>query len=92
MAKTRAQLIISGDVQGVCYRASAWDRATELGLTGWVRNLSNGDVEALAEGEEALVQELIDWCEVGPPSARVESVRVTRSEYRGEFLRFMVLH
>lgn len=91
MAKTRAQLIISGEVQGVCFRASARDRAMELGLTGWVRNLANGDVEALAEGEEALVQEFIDWCGVGPPAARVENVEVARSDYRGEHRHFMVL-
>jgi acylphosphatase len=92
MAKTRAHLIVSGDVQGVCFRANARDRATELGLTGWVRNLPDGDVEALAEGEEALVQEFIEWCEVGPPAARVESVEVTRSAFRGEHQHFVVLH
>jgi acylphosphatase len=90
MAQARVRLTISGTVQGVFYRASARDEAERLGLTGWVRNLINGDVEALAEGPEALVEQFIDWCRVGPPAARVEQVEVEREEYRGEYQRFSV--
>lgn len=68
--------IVTGRVQGVWYRAHTRDKARELGLQGYVRNLPNGDVEILVHGEETVVDALIDWSWVGPPMARVSDVRV----------------
>lgn len=87
---TRAELIISGLVQGVFYRASAQEEALRLGLCGEVRNLPGGEVEAVVEGEQRVVEEFISWCRRGPPSARVEEVRVRWSAARGEFRTFRV--
>jgi acylphosphatase len=72
----RAEVTIKGRVQGVFYRASARDEAERLGLHGEVRNLPDGSVELVAEGERAVLEELIAWCRRGPPLALVEEVRV----------------
>ncbi len=69
-------LIISGKVQGVFYRASCQEVAQRLGLTGWVKNLSGGQVEVLAQGEKERIEKLIQWCKKGPPSAMVSDVNV----------------
>lgn len=66
--------MVSGQVQGVFFRASAEATARRLGLTGWVRNLRDGRVELVACGEEAPLQELERWLWQGPPHARVEHV------------------
>ncbi len=87
---TRAELLISGQVQGVFYRASAQQEAQRLGVYGEIRNLPGGEVEAVVEGEKGAVEEFIAWCRVGPPSARVEDVRVRWSAHRGEFRTFRV--
>ena len=87
---TRADLLISGRVQGVFYRASAQQEAMRLGLVGEVRNLPGGQVEAIVEGPKERVEEFIDWCWRGPPSADVENVRVRWSKALGEFRTFMV--
>jgi len=87
---TRADLLISGRVQGVFYRASAQQEAMRLGLVGEVRNLPDGQVEAIVEGAKERVEEFIDWCRQGPPSADVENVRVRWSKALGEFRTFMV--
>lgn len=67
-------LRIRGRVQGVFYRESMRQRAAELGVTGWVRNRSDGSVEALVQGDAPNVERLIDWARSGPPDARVESL------------------
>ena len=72
MKRVRAR--ISGGVQGVFYRATAVERAGELGLAGWVRNLPDGSVELEAEGPEDRLEELLAWCGRGPPAARVSGV------------------
>ncbi|TMA31965.1 MAG: acylphosphatase [Deltaproteobacteria bacterium] len=87
---TRAELVISGRVQGVFYRASAQQEAQRLGLHGEIRNLPGGEVEAIVEGEKSRIDEFIAWCRRGPPSAEVEDVRVRWSEPRGEFRTFRV--
>ncbi|MFP3950714.1 MAG: acylphosphatase [Candidatus Bathyarchaeia archaeon] len=86
----RAHLLIYGRVQGVGFRSSTRRRANQLGLKGWVRNLSNGSVEVVAEGEENAVEKLITWCNRGPSLANVRRVEVERSEAKGEFSRFRV--
>lgn len=71
-----AKLKIHGRVQCVFYRQSTREKARELGLSGWVRNMPDGTVEALATGPENVVKELIAWCEQGPAYARVDKVDV----------------
>ena len=91
MTMTRVHLLIQGEVQGVCYRASAREEAERLGLKGWVRNLDSGEVEAEVEGPEELVNEFTLWCRRGPPTAEVSEVQVERREYLGDFKGFGIL-
>jgi len=76
----RAHLLIEGRVQGVFFRQETAERAMSLNVSGWVKNLPDGRVEALFEGEERAVEELIDWCHMGPPSALVRRVHVEREK------------
>ena len=71
MADSAVHIVVCGQVQGVFFRASAQAQALELGLTGWVRNLSNGTVEVHAEGSWDTLGLFIKWCEKGPSSAKV---------------------
>src|SRR5205814_10371244 len=87
---TRVELVISGRVQGVFYRASAQQEAQRLGLHGEIRNLPGGEVEAVVEGEQTEVDEFIAWCRRGPPAADVEDVRVTYGPPRREVSGFRV--
>lgn len=84
----RSHVFISGRVQGVFFRANTRDRARELGLGGWVRNLPDGRVEAVFEGEEDRVREMIEWCHRGPRFASVSRVEVDMEEPSGEFKAF----
>jgi len=88
--KVRAHVFISGRVQGVFFRAHTQEKAFELGVKGWVRNLPDGRVEAVFEGDEDAVKKIIDWCHVGPPAARVDDVEVIWEEYKGEFDSFSI--
>ncbi len=87
----RAHVWISGRVQGVFFRAHTKEVAEKLGLTGWVRNLPDGRVEAVFEGEEEAVKEAIEWCKRGPPLARVEKVEVRYEDPTGEFRDFRIV-
>ena len=73
----RAHAIVWGRVQGVYYRASTRDQALALQLTGWVRNLADGNVEFEAQGEADKVDSLLRWAEQGPPNARVSKLDYT---------------
>ena len=84
------QVILYGYVQGVFFRAFASERATQLGLTGYVRNLSRGTVEVNAEGERKQLDQLIGYLKIGPPSAKVERVVTNWSEYTGRYSRFSI--
>jgi len=88
--KARLHMIISGNVQGVLFRAFTQKKAEELGVKGWVRNNADGTVELVAEGERWDVRRLEDACRTGPPAADVEDVRVWWEEFRGEFSSFVV--
>lgn len=90
MALRTVHLRIEGLVQGVSYRASARDEATRLGLTGWVRNLPNGDVEALAAGPSNAVVQFVTWCKHGPDEARVSNVTMTEASLEPGLLGFEV--
>lgn len=72
--RTRLRLRITGRVQGVWYRGATEAEARRLSVDGWVRNLSDGSVEALIEGERPAVRALADWCRQGPPGAHVRDV------------------
>jgi acylphosphatase len=80
LSTKRVQVVISGRVQGVAFRANCQRRATELGVTGWVRNLWNGSVEALFEGRDDAVDAMLQWCWRGPASAVVTGVEATEPE------------
>ena len=88
--RARLHLIISGRVQGVGFRFSAYDEAKELALAGYVRNLPNGDVEIVAEGSRENLQMLAAWAHLGPPSAHVTDVREEWSDFTGEFKDFRI--
>ncbi|MCD6590635.1 MAG: acylphosphatase [Candidatus Aenigmarchaeota archaeon] len=88
--KTRAHVIISGVVQGVFFRAETCNLARKLGVKGWVRNLIDGRVEAVFEGDEKAVEEMVAFCHRGPPSAEVDDVEIKWEEYKGEFDDFYI--
>ena len=90
MSMARAHVIVSGLVQGVFFRANTRDRARNLGLKGWVKNRSDGKVEALFEGEEGAVKSIIEFCKQGPQSAIVEKVEVQWEKYEGEYKDFTI--
>jgi acylphosphatase len=82
--RSRVHLLISGFVQGVAFRATTIDEARRLRVSGWVRNLPDGRVEAEAEGERPALEALVQFCRRGPPAARVDAVEVTWSAFRGD--------
>ncbi len=85
-----AHLLITGRVQGVWYRASTAQEAQTLGLAGWVRNMPDGSVEALAQGTKEQVEALIQWCWQGPELARVGAIDVEWIEADERMNRFDV--
>jgi acylphosphatase len=90
MAKSRVKVIVKGNVQGVNFRYYTQREAEKYRVTGWVRNLPDGSVAALFEGEEEDVEVLIQWCRQGPPAARVKELLAQPEEYGGEFSSFSV--
>lgn len=90
MKKTRAHVLIKGRVQGVFFRAETSEEAQRLGLSGWVRNRWDGNVEAVFEGEKVAIEEMILWCYKGPSLAIVKEVEVKWEEYKGEFTSFSI--
>ncbi len=82
--------MISGLVQGVLFRKRIMELAQSNGINGWVRNLPDGRVEAMAEGEKTSLEELIQFCRVGPSGAKVKSVDIQWSEYKAEFRGFKI--
>ena len=84
MAAARKHVLVRGRVQGVCFRAGAAREGERLGVAGWVRNLADGRVEAVLEGEEADVARMLEWLRRGPALARVDGVEVTDEEPRGD--------
>jgi acylphosphatase len=87
----RAHLRIYGRVQGVFFRSTMREVALELGVNGWVRNMPDGSVEAVVEGEREKVEELIKWAHRGPPLAKVERVEVRWESYRGDWEGFSII-
>jgi len=87
---TRAHMLVSGRVQGVFFRENTRKIANELEVFGWVRNLLDGRVEVVAEGEKEKVKRLVEWAKEGPPSANVESLDLKWKKYQGDFDEFEV--
>jgi acylphosphatase len=88
----RMRVIISGRVQGVFFRAYTQETALALKLTGWVRNLHDGSVEAVFEGEDTNIQTMLEWCKKGPPHAIVNKVNTDEEPYTGEFQDFRITY
>lgn len=82
--QVRAHLYISGLVQGVGFRYYTRQQAQQHGVSGWVRNLPDDRVEAVLEGDRSAVEQMVEWCRQGPPSAQVEGVQVTWEDPIGE--------
>lgn len=91
MAKTmRAHVFVQGRVQGVFFRSETYEHARRHGVNGWVRNLADGRVEAVFEGEEHNVEQVVAWCHDGPTSAYVTGVEVSVEPWTGEFSGFTI--
>jgi len=88
----RIHLLVSGRVQGVCFRAETKIRASILGVRGFVKNLENGQVEIVAEGERLKVDKLAQWAKKGPALAKVTSVQILEQEYAGEYKKFSIIY
>jgi len=91
LVKVRAHVHVRGSVQGVFFRRSVADHAEALGVTGWVKNLSDGRVETILEGEKESLERVVEFCRHGPPGAYVDKIEVEWETWRGEFSRFKVL-
>jgi len=90
--KARAHIFVSGRVQAVFFRSKTREKAQELGLTGWVKNLADGRVEAVFEGDKAKVEEILEWAKKGPPGAFVNDFLHCWAEYKAELANFQIRH
>ena len=88
--KTQIKVVISGRVQGVFYRAHTKKQADRLGIKGYVKNRSNGSVEAVFQGEPLPVTQMMEWCRQGPAAANVEHVRVEETGTVSNFEAFEI--
>ena len=88
----RFRVIISGRVQGVCFRANTQRQALSLGLSGWVKNRPDGRVETVFEGADDRVEEMLSWCRTGDPPARVDRVDCTEENADGSLTDFKILY
>ena len=88
--KVRAHVLVGGRVQGVFFRSETQDEARRRSVSGWVRNLPDGGVEAVFEGEKDNVDEMIEFCRKGPPGAKVTKIEVSWEEPTGESNRFVI--
>jgi acylphosphatase len=92
MGKHRVHLFIKGKVQGVFFRQAMKVTAKKNHVAGWVKNLKDGRVEAVIEGEDLDVGNVVEWCHAGPANARVEDVVIRNEKYKEEFEKFEVLY
>ena len=88
----RVRVLVSGKVQGVFLRHNIKEQAKMLRLKGWVKNLPDGKVEAVVEGEKEIIETIIKWVRQGPFLSRVDSIKVDWQEARGEFDDFQILY
>jgi acylphosphatase len=92
MAKSRVHVLVEGRVQGVFFRYETRKQARERDVTGWVKNLYDGRVEAVFEGEEEDVGQVVNWCSIGPPGAWVKRVETRKENYQEEFKEFSIAY
>ncbi len=92
MSKQRVHLFVKGKIQGVFFRQTLKVMAKKKNVFGCVKNLKDGRVEAILEGEDVNVSSLVEWCHAGPANARVEDVEIRNEKYKGEFSKFEVLY
>ncbi len=92
MSNQRIRIIVTGKVQGVFFRQALKVMAKKNDVFGWVKNLKDGRVEAVLEGNEEKVSRLIEWAHGGPANARVEDVEIHNEKFVGEFSKFDVLY
>jgi len=92
MSKQRIRIFVTGKVQGVFFRQALKVMAKKNNVFGWVKNLKDGRVEAVLEGDEEKVTRLIEWSHGGPANARVEDVEIQNEKFIGEFSKFDVLY
>lgn len=90
MEEARAHIFISGRVQGVCYRAFTQELAYKLDLKGWVKNLYDGRVEAVLEGNKKAIEQVIKECYAGPPGSRVKDIEVYWEPFIAEQKGFVI--
>ena len=88
--KARGHIFVSGAVQGVFFRQNTCQQAKQRELKGWVRNLPDGRVEAVFEGEKKEIEKVIKWARKGPVLANVKKVEVFWEKYKGEFSEFEI--
>jgi acylphosphatase len=89
--KVRVHVAVQGRVQGVFFRWETRRRAHKEGVTGWIRNLPDGRVEGVFEGDKIQVERVVDFCRRGPLGARVQSIQVNYEEFKGEFSDFRIM-
>ncbi len=92
MSNQRIRIIVTGKVQGVFFRQALKVMAKKNDIFGWVKNLTDGRVEAILEGDEEKVNRLVEWSHGGPANARVEDVEIRNEKFSGEFSKFDVLY
>ena len=92
MSQQRVHLLVSGNVQGVFFRQALKVVAKKNNVSGWVRNLKDGRVEAVLEGDSKSTNSVIEWTRVGPANSRVDDIKVINEEFENEFLTFDVLY
>ncbi|MBU0599610.1 acylphosphatase [bacterium] len=90
MEKVRYHFFVSGLVQGVFFRAETRAKAIQHGVTGWVKNLADSRVEVMAEGEKEEVEKLVEFCQDGPPGAKVIRVELKEEKHLGKFDKFVI--
>jgi acylphosphatase len=88
--KARIHIFVSGIAQGVFFRRHTLEKAKSLDLKGWVRNLEDGRVEAVFEGEKEKIEEMIEWAKIGPRLAKVEEVEIQWEDFKNEFKDFQI--
>ncbi len=88
----RAHIIVSGRVQGVYFRGGTRREAMKYGVTGWVRNLPDGRVEAVFEGDKDMVDNAVEFVKIGPSHSKVTNIELNWQEYIGDFKDFRILY
>ncbi len=83
-------IFVTGKVQGVFFRQATRVIAIKNNVTGWVRNLDDGRVEIMIEGEDKSVDIITQWCNLGPANSRVDDIKINQEEFRGDYENFEV--